>query len=192
MTRHLAPFLLAAAACGNGGSATFNGTVHGQAMTPRDYISSPATVRFASGTAPAAAIVISDAGTACTMLAANQQPKSSRSLAIYLSDVDQNSGVFGVPSGVGAYTVFTVGSGPPPAHFAVASFRVDDAACNPIAAQSATAVAGTVALTAIADGAYAGTYDLSFDSGDRVTGTFNTAVCRALATFLANNTHGCG
>lgn len=193
MTRHLAAFLTAAAACGNGsGSATFNGTVHGQSMTPKDYISSPATVSFASGTAPVAAIVISDAGAACTRLAANQEPKSSRSLVIFLSDVDRGSGVFGVPSGLATYTVFTVGSGAPPTHFAVASFGVNDASCNQIAAQSATAVAGAVALTGIADGAYAGTYDLSFDSGDRVTGAFNTAVCRALATFLANNTHGCG
>src|SRR5258708_30159942 len=144
MSRDLAPCLTAAAACGNGsGSATFNGTVHGQSMTQKDYISSPATVSFASGTAPVAAIVISDAGAACTRLAANQEPKSSRSLVIFLSDVDRGSGVFGVPSGLATYTVFTVGSGAPPTHFAVASFGGHDASTNQSAPHAATPAART-------------------------------------------------
>ncbi len=185
--------LLAIAACGGGGSsATFAGTIHGQTLRPLDAVSSPATVVFASGTASAAAIILSDAGTLCTRLAANLEPKSSRSLVLFLADVNAATGAIEVPSGTATYLLFTVGSGSPPAHFAVASFGVNDASCKEIAAQSATAVSGTVTLTGNANGAYAGTYDLVFDSGDRVQGAFHTAACQGLATFLSSNSHGCG
>lgn len=193
MPRTLAALLLAAAACGGGGaSATFTGAIAGQTMRPTDAISSPATVAFASGTAPVAAIVISDAGALCTRLAANLEPKSSRALILFLADVNGATGAIQAPSGTGTYLLFTFGSGAPPGHFAVASFGVNDASCKQIAAQSATAVSGTVTLTGNSNGAYAGTYDLSFDSGDRVQGAFHTAACQGLATFLSSASHGCG
>ena len=187
------PALALAAACGNGGaSATFVGTVHGQALSPADAISSQATVAFTSGTTPVAALIFSDAGTLCTRLSANQEPKSSRALLIFLADADAATGAIEPPAGTGTYAVFTVGSGNPPAHFAVASFGANDAACHAIAAQSASAVSGTVTLTRNGQASYAGTYDLTFDSGDRVTGEFDTAACRGLATYLASDSHTCG
>ena len=193
MPRTCAAILLAAAACGGGGaSATFTGTIDGQTMRPTDAISSPATVGFTSGTAPVAAIVIADAGGLCTRLAANLEPKSSRVLVLFLADVNGATGAIQVPSGTATHLLFTVGSGAPPAHFAVASFGVNDASCRQIASQSATAVSGTVTLTGNANGAYAGTYDLVFDSGDQVRGSFHTAACQGLATFLSSNAHGCG
>jgi hypothetical protein len=193
MPRYFAAILMTAAACGGGGaSATFTGTVHGQSMRPSDAISSPATVSFASGTVPVAAIIIADAGTLCTKLAANLEPKSSRALILFLADVNGATGTIEAPSGTGTWTIYTVGSGVPPAHFAVATFGVNDASCNQIAAQSAAAVSGSVTLTANGGGAYAGTFDLLFDSGDRVQGAFHTATCQGLATFLASPTHGCG
>lgn len=190
--RRLALLLFAAAACGGSSSATFTGTVHGQSMTPTDSLSSPATVSFTSGAAPAAVIAISDATALCTRLSANQEPKSARVLLIFLTDVNAGTGSLEVPSGTGTFSVFVVGTGSPPAHFAVASFGVNDAACNQIEAQSASAVSGSVTLTANSGSSYAGTYDLSFDSGDRVTGSFRTAACQGLATFLARSTHPCG
>ncbi len=189
--RACAAFLLAAA-CGGGSSATFAGAIHGQTLRPSDAVSSPATVAFASGTLPVAAIVLSDAGTLCTKLAANLEPQSARTLVLFLADVNASTGAIEAPTGTATHLLFTVGSGAPPAHFAVASFGVNDASCKQIAAQSAAAVSGTVTLTGNANGAYTGTYDLFFDSGDHVQGAFHTAACQGLSTFLSANTHGCG
>ena len=105
--------------------------------------------------------------------------------------MNPSTGAINVPAGTATHLVFTVGSGSPPAHFAVASFGVNDASGKEIAAPSATAVSGTVTLTGNANAAYAGTYDLFFDSGDHVQGAFNTAACSGLLT-LSSNTHGCG
>jgi hypothetical protein len=186
--------LLLAAACGNspGASATFTGTVRGQPLTPTASISSPATVNFTSGSAPVAAIVLSDAPGLCRLAGQDREAKSSRQLLIYLAEVNGATGSFEVPAGTATYAVFVPGSGNPPAHFAVASFSSVDASCRPIGAQSAAAVAGSVTLSGNSGGAYAGSFDLTFDSGDRVTGAFDTAVCQALATFFARSSHACG
>ncbi len=192
MRRHLPILLLTAACHGTGASATFNGTVRGQSMTPSASISAPATVSFASGMAPVAAILLSDASALCTLFGLNEQAKSSRSLLLFLADVNASTGAIEVPPGTASFSVFAVGSGAPPAHFAVASFGVDDASCQRIPSQSATAVSGTILLTGNSGGAYQGTYDLTFDSGDHVTGSFDTAVCHAVTTFLASDLHSCG
>jgi hypothetical protein len=192
MKRLLAVLLLAAACSSSGASATFSGAVRGQSLTPTASISAPATVAFTSGSAPVAAIALSDAPALCRLLGLNQEPKSSRALLIFLADVNGATGAIEVPAGTATYSVFVVGSGNPPAHFAVASFGVNDAACHRIAAQSAAAVSGAITLTGNSGGAYAGSFDLTFDSGDRVTGAFDTAVCHGLATFLARNSHSCG
>ncbi len=176
---------LALVACGNdGATASFVGTVRGESMSPADAISDPATVMFTSGSTAVGAIVLSDAGGLCTRASANRDSKGARVLALYLSDVDAQTGTIGPPKGAAAYPVFTVVS--------VASFAVNDLLCKKIPDKSAAAVSGSVTLTGNADGAYAGTYDLTFDSGDHVTGSFKTATCRGLAAYLAANTHLCG
>ncbi|MGZ6143806.1 MAG: hypothetical protein ACXWLM_10735 [Myxococcales bacterium] len=183
----------AAVACGNtSASATFEGTVRGVAMSPKDAVSSPATVGFTSGAAPVAAIVISDAARLCATVSANLEPKSSRALLLFLADVNPSTGAIEAAAGTGRFPIFIVGSGVAPAHFAVASFAANDASCREIAADSAGAVSGSVTLTGNGGGAYEGTYDLAFDGGDHVTGAFHTATCQALATYLGSLTHGCG
>lgn len=193
MQRWFAVAMLAAAACGgDGASATFNGTVRGEAMTPADAVSTQAAASFASGVTPVAAIAISDAGALCARLGANREPRSARSLLIFLTEVNPATGSFQAPAGTGEFPVFVIGSGNPPPRFAVASFAVSDASCKRIAARSAAAVGGSVTLTGNADGVYTGTYDLLFEGGDRVTGSFHPAPCRGLAGYLASDSHGCG
>ena len=185
---------LAVAACGNPppATATFVGTVPGEAMPTADSISNPATVTFTSGVTPVGAIVVSDAGSLCTRVSANRDPRDARVLSVYLSDVNGQTGTIGPPAGTGTWPVFIVGSGSPPAHFASAAFAVNDSVCKRVAGKSASAVSGEVVLSRNVDGVYAGTYDLVFDSGDHVTGSFDSAPCRGLAAYLAANTHLCG
>ena len=185
--------LFGAFACGTRtASATFDGSVRSVSMQPKDAISSVATVRLASGAAPAAAIIISDAGALCTKVSANLEPASSRALILFLADVNPSTGALQAAAGIGVYPIFILGSGVPPAHFAVATFGANDASCKDIPADSADATSGSITLTGNAGGEYAGTYDLTFDSGDHVTGAFDTAVCQGLASYLGNLSHGCG
>jgi hypothetical protein len=182
------------AACGTDQSsgATFTGTVHGVSMVPREAVSSPATVSFSSGSAPVAAIVISDASALCSKFSANQDAKSSSVLVIFLADVNSSSGAIHAAAGTGEFPVFRIGNGVPPPHFAVASFGAKDAVCRIITADSADAVSGSVTLTANGGGAYSGTYDLTFDSGDHVTGSFHSGTCQGLVGYFARVSHDCG
>jgi hypothetical protein len=183
--------LLLAAACGSdSATATFDGTVRGQAMQPKDAVSSPATVAFTSGSLPVAAIVIGDVPQLCGKVSANVEPKSSRLLLLFLADANTSNGAIQPAAGTGVFPVFTIGSGSPPAHFAVASFGVDDDLCRQV--DSANAISGSVTLGANAGGAYTGIYDLTFDTGDRVSGSFHTTTCQGLPEYFSRLTHGCG
>ena len=185
--------LLLAAACGSSGAtATFDGTIHGLAMQPKDAVSSPATVPFASGSLPVAVIVIGDVPQLCGKINANVEPKSSQLLLLFLADANASNGAIQPAAGTGDFPVFLIGSGSPPPHFAFAEFGVNDDLCRQIAADSATAVSGSVTLTGNGGGAYTGTYDLTFDSGDRVTGSFHTTTCQGLPDYLSRLNHGCG
>ncbi|MCA1825413.1 MAG: hypothetical protein ABR567_16545 [Myxococcales bacterium] len=189
-----AAILLAGAACGNdaGAGATFEGSIHGLAMQPKDAISSPATVAFSSGSAPVAAIVIGDVPQLCAKVSANLEPRSSTLLLLFLADVNPVSGAIQPAAGTGSFPVFRIGNGAAPPHFAMASFGANDATCHAIDADSADAVTGSVTLTANGAGAYSGMYDLTFDSGDHVTGSFHTGTCQALSDYLTRFTHDCG
>ena len=189
----VATALFGALACGTRtATATFQGSVHATSMQPKDAISSVATVGLASGAAPAAAIIISDAGALCSKVSANLEPASSRALILFLADVNPSTGALQAAAGTGVYPIFLLGSGVPPAHFAVATFGANDASCKAIAADSAEAISGSVTLTANGGGEYSGTYDLTFDTGDTVTGAFETVVCQGLVSYLGNLSHGCG
>lgn len=188
--------LLAVAALGCGGGstsagATFNGTVHGQAMKPAEAISSPASVSLGAISANVAAVVLTDAGGACAKVGANKEPGNAKALVIFLADF--NNFVTSPPSGTGTFSIYNPSSGGlPPSQVAVATFAVNDASCNEVPAQSAVATSGSVKLTSGSGGAYSGTYTIGFDTGDQVSGEFHTAYCPGLATYLGNSTHSCG
>jgi hypothetical protein len=59
-----------------------------------------------------------------------------------------------------------------------------NAQCAENANASATAVSGTVMLIAVGGGVYAGTFDVTLDSGDHITGSFNPTMCDQLQADL--------
>jgi hypothetical protein len=176
-------------ACGGGGSA-FNGAIKGQSKNVHAQISANAMVTAKGMTLAAGVIVITDAASACSALGGNNTPSNSRALEILVFDF--NNFAFSWPAGTGVFTIYALsGNGLPKAHAAVAIFRANDASCNDIAAQSANGASGSVTLTKNSGGAYAGNYDITFDSGDRVTGSFNASVCAGIANWTSNSTHNC-
>lgn len=180
------PLACAAMACGGGGAkATFSGTVHGQTFSPKDAISSTATVQYLGS---AAWIVLTDANGLCASLTANQDVGSTKKLILVLwSNVNQTPGP---PAGIGTFSVYA-GTGVRPDNMVLAEFVVYDATCSfPPSTEPADATSGSLTLTRNSGGSYEGTFDLIFN-GDHVTGTFNTSNCPGLSTFLNVSQHEC-
>ena len=170
--------MLALASCGSGssapGSATFSGSVRGQSMVPRDAIAS--TVSFSGNGVPgrAAVIGITSAAALCPLLSAGKEPKSTQYLVLTAFRLQPDYSA-APPPAPGTYPV-----GAQSIENAVVVFAGTDASCQVISPQGeAVASSGSITFTAVGD-RYAGSYDLTFDFGDRVTGTFDAPNCSGL------------
>jgi hypothetical protein len=56
----------------------------------------------------------------------------------------------------------------------------------------ADSVSGPVTLTGVSNGSYSGNFDVTFDSGDHLTGSFGASNCANLNVWFGSKTHGCG
>ena len=175
----LAGILVVAAAvvsCGGGssssnpGTATLSGTVRGNSFTPRD--ATAAVISFNANGRPgkAAAIAITSATGLCSSLTAGKEPRSTQYLVLTPFKVQPDFSPT-TPPAPGAYQV-----GGPTLENGAAVFSATDGACHATLANTVTASTGTITLTAVGS-RYTGSYDLTFEFGDRITGTFDAPVC---------------
>ena len=172
--------LALAVACGGSNAPTYNltgtatstGTVGGQSMAnPADAVST----LIPQGSSAAGTILISTSANLCAQSNAHTRLKSARSLAIVMGIQSGNSVA---PPTVGTYTVYTqAGANTAQGNIATALFAVSDAACNASASQS---TGGTMTLTRVDATGYTGTYNITFNTSDTLSGTFNTGSCSAL------------
>jgi len=168
-----ASVLLAALSCGGGGptvgSATSTGSIRGQSLAPRD--ATAGTVAFsANGVAGRVALIaITSAPGICSMLAGGKEPRSTQYLVLAAFRLQPDYSPVPPPSPgtypVGALTIEN----------AVARFAATDANCQ-LVGLGTGATDGSITFTSVGN-RYAGSYDLTFESGDRVTGTFDAPVC---------------
>lgn len=171
--------LALAVACGGGstfiaGSATVSGTFGGQPMIAQDAISS--LVTFGSSQTEGL-ILITNATNQCNRINARQALRNGQALALTLGI---HSGTSISPPTVGTYTVYTVNAGQSVQGLvAAASFATSDASCS--ASPSVEATSGNVVLTAVSASGYTGTFDVTFNATDHLTGSFTTAQCAPLA-----------
>ena len=104
--------------------------------------------------------------------------KGQRYLTIELRDV--NGATTTTPTAPGTYTIYPdTGSEPPKS----ASLLVGalDQTCQSNDADSAKAQSGTVTLATVGGGAFTGSFDVTLNTGDHLTGTFDPEPCTALA-----------
>jgi hypothetical protein len=182
-----------ALACGSGSGNSFNGLVRGQPMKPVDAVSSPARVSLGSIAADVAAVVVTDAGGLCGRVTANTEPKNGKQLILFVADLDRLTLTATAPAGPGTFDVVNPNApGILPVHAAVVMFGVNDASCTQVLSQSAVATSGTVKLTSVSAGSYGGTYSVTFETGETVSGEFHAGSCPGLATYLATPAHSCG
>ncbi len=160
-------FAIAAAVVGivgcGGGSGSGSFTIRGQSFSPAETIS---TVQTNSSTS-VGVVIFSGRSGICALAASNTNPKNTKGLIIVLS----NNGAAPI---AGAYTVTTTFSA---GKIAIAQFVSYDNTCNDITAQEANGASGTVTLTSVSGNALAGTFDITLDSCDHITGGFTGTGC---------------
>jgi hypothetical protein len=181
--------LVAACGGGSGGSATFNGTLHGQSFTAKDAISSATTIQTASGPANVAAIAVTNQSGLCGYVSKNQEPRNSTYFLIFLGVL--NNGAFSVPTSAADFTVYAGSGAPASNNVAIVVASTTDASCHDISADDATGTTGVVHLTGVSGQAFKGSFDLTVAGSygsDHVTGTFNASACSGLGTLISTNT----
>jgi len=169
-----AGLLVALAGCsgrtsGGGGSSTsaggnvVNGTIAGSAVPIKDSMAV-----YQNGPDVAYAIVVmTDAPNICASTQRQRTPPGSTSLSLGLIE---GLGITSLSPGTFQVTV-SAGEG----NEAVVGYEVQDSSCNLITGGDATS--GTVTLTSVSSTSLSGTFDVTFPSGDEVTGSFDAPVC---------------
>jgi len=164
------------AACGGGGGNSL--TIQGQSFSAKDTISGSGSVG-GSDTNTAGLVLMTSVSGACADLSASKQPKDSASLFFMLTDVNPTTFATSAPNAPGTYTI----SGSAAKSVAV-SFQTWDVSCNRVSSASSDGATGTVNLTGVNNGAYAGDFDVIFESGDHVTGSFDGTACAAMSAMV--------
>ncbi len=175
MLRNAALLLLAA--CGaSTGSGTVVGTVHGQAFTIKDAISAKVYVQ-GSTTERVAQVMLGNDGDLCGNASNDAQIKSYAGVTLTMFAVSNSA--IAPASSPGDYAIgATTGN--------VASWNavVTDETCQDVMASEAIAIDGTVTLKKIDGNAFSGSLDVTLDSGDHVTGTFDPAACAGMQNLV--------
>ena len=175
--------LVAVIACGGSGgtgvgptgSATFSGSIHGAPFVPRDAVSA----NVSSPAGQAGALVLSSTPGLCSLLTGGKAPKDTQ-LLIVSALKQQPDHTTAAPPSPATYTVL----GPDSTAFPV--FLSLDASCQDRGPDhDAFGTSGTVTFTSVGD-RYAGSFDVTFDTTDHATGTFDAPGCPALAKLVAD------
>jgi hypothetical protein len=164
---------LALAACGGG--PTNNGTIHGRTFVATESI---ATVVPGQDVGDSLIqILVGDTAGLCADLQQTELPKNAAYLVFKAGDYDSGSGLFSAPTAPGTHAITPHVNPSVSARVAVGNYIHDDASCQPIGAEAAVMVSGNIVFTSVANGTYQGTYDVTLNSNDRVTGAFTASSC---------------
>ena len=173
-----AAFVLCAG-CGAGTVApnAVNGSVSGYSLHARDGVSevvqNAPSVSFAM-------VLVTSVSNACPLFSAGHMLRNDQTLLLRLATRTRNETgpKTSPPAMVGEYPVVREVATPSSGNFAVLDFVLVDETC--VASQTLESDAGKVTLTRIDAKGYTGTFDVTFTSGDHVTGRFDTTDCPAL------------
>lgn len=173
--------LVAVAACSSSSSGGgISGQLPGGSFQPADTVSATITTSDgAGGTASFAHVVLASTSSVCADAGASPPiaRKGQRFITIDLRDV--TGATSAAPAAPGSYTIYPdTGSEPP--HSATLVTGALDATCQPDDVHAAMAQSGTVTLTSITAGAFAGSFDVTLNTGGMISGSFAPDPCPAL------------
>jgi hypothetical protein len=148
-----------------GGTATVTGTLGGNPVATTGVVAILATVTNAGVTSTYFGVNIKNKpGAACNTKESTLPPN--------LDYLDLEFGGPGATAPPGTYVIAQPQTGPN----AYASYVRTDASCQ-VTGNIPTATSGTIDVTTVSDGVVAATFDLTFDSGERISGHFSTPYC---------------
>jgi hypothetical protein len=181
---------LVACTSSSGGGVT--GDPPGGSFEPVDAIATTVTISDgAGGTSSSAWIAIATTANLCSDVSASPviDRKNQRFITIQLSDVTGSMST--APTAPGTYTIYpNTGSQPP--KMALLTTGGFDGTCQMVDTDSASGQSGSVTLTAVSAGTFTGTFDVTLNTGDHITGSFTPEACPQLATAVAGtDSHSC-
>ena len=166
------PLMLASGCGGADGPASVQGAIAGRSF---------ASAFASSGHAYREAVIdISDASGYCHALASGADETGSQILALDLQEGDLVAGTTTFPSHTGDYTIFDANTPNPSGQLASGSYVYLGTSFETSTVTDASS--GTVTLTDIDGSHYAGSFDITFATGDALRGTFDAAACSAIKT----------
>jgi hypothetical protein len=173
MLRSAALALLAACAA-NAGKGTVVGSVNGATFAIKDAISAAVYVQ-GSTSERVAEVMLGNDGDLCSNAADDSQIKSYIGVTLTMFSADTIT-----PAGSpGDYTI-----GATTGNSASWNAVVTDSMCQDVQVREAIAIAGTVTLAKIEGNAFSGSFDVTLDSGDHITGTFDPAACAGMQNLV--------
>jgi hypothetical protein len=147
------------------GSGSMSGTVEGQSLAPKDVLA--VSVQGATN------IFITDVTGYCSAINDGHKLKSGTALVLILGQTDSSGASVAITPGTFPITDFPTGN-----TAATAELVKTDATCtNTVNESGATAVSGSVTVSAVSGSSVDGSYDLTMGSNDHVTGSFSAATC---------------
>jgi hypothetical protein len=178
--------------CTSNASGTVSGQPPGGGFEIVDMISATITDSDGAGDSTSAArIVMASTSNLCSDTGASPaiDRKGQHVIAIELSDV--SGSIRTAPTAPGTYTIYP-NTGSEPAKSASFTVEAFDDTCQSIDDDAASGQSGTVTLTAVSAGVFAGSFDVGLNTGDHLAGSFDPTACPQLATAAASaDQHGC-
>jgi hypothetical protein len=155
--------------CGGSSPGKIEGKLDGAAITVRDALSDTLT------DGSSAHITLTETADVCGAFAAGKQPANMKALALELRHLDAQ-GHWAAPLTTGSYPLIVSDDMEKPnSNVALAYYGTTDGKCQ--LSKVLQAKSGSVTIDHIEKGTYAGTFDVTFDNGERVTGRFDAPQC---------------
>jgi hypothetical protein len=184
MGKHISTALvLALCACGGGGGSNGGGSVSGTVGGISFPVASAISAIGSNSQGTAAVVAMTSGDDACTQVETNNTHPNETIVELELLDLNETAQTTSAPTAPGTYAVYDTNGSAAPTSTSVAIVFAESAGsdCNG-GTGGGNGVSGTVTLTAAnaTTGVYSGTFDVTFDTGDHVTGSFNPEACTAL------------
>jgi len=167
---------------GGDGAGTVSGTINGATIAVESAISANVDRTLGSSVLHYGVVIIGDTPGLCEIAASETGPADGAFLGLAATVLGTN--------GAGNY----VGELPTPGTYTIngqsgnVAFGKLNLGASGCDVPGTDVQSGTVTFTTAANGVYAGSFDVVFETGDHVTGTFDPSACTALTQFQLNCT----
>ena len=163
-------------AAGGGGSAMIGGTVGGGAVAVVDVVGIASSDVESGKTVSYAGVIVANQSGTCATLQRDGNPPGAQALDVLVA----TDGAAVAPG------TYALGPGPTNGAWTSVTYVAQDAACHKTTSEQAQT--GSITLTAVSSALVTGRFDVTFPSGDHLTGTFSAPVCAVDIGALANET----